>query len=159
MRRTCEDSADVMIWSRHEHSWVTPRIALGSGVWDASDVGVVVDAGITDVLDCRGDSGVLYRGAPVSYFACPAPDDGAPKPVDWFLDGVAFAAGALRTPTARVLIHCTAGINRSPAMCYALLRLLGDTAADAAAKIARARPLATARYYADAECALEMVCR
>lgn len=151
LKRVCESSADGLSYSSHEHCWVTPRIALGSGVWDADDVVSIVADGITDVLDCCGDVSHLYRRAPIAYLSCPTPDDGKPKDADWFLHGVAFASGALQTRNGRVLIYCAAGINRSPAMCYALLRLLGHAPAEAEAMILRARPLVGTRYRDDAE--------
>ncbi len=154
--RACENTANI-VYASHEHCWVTPRIALGSGVWDQDDVDAIVRDGITDVLDCCGDVGHLYRRAPVSYLSWPTPDDGRAQPDDWFLHGVAFVSGALRTPRARAMIYCTAGINRSPAMCYALLRLLGHDAAEAEAMILRARPLASMKYRDDAERAMGWV--
>ena len=63
-------------------------------------------------------------------------DDGQPKPAEWFLAGIAFAESL--GPHDRLLVHCGHGVNRSPAMVYAILRAWGH--ADAETILRAARP-------------------
>jgi predicted protein tyrosine phosphatase len=65
---------------------------------------------------------------------------------------VRWALAALRAdPRSRVLVHCSAGVHRSSAMAYALLRAMGVGAHDAWRNIRRARPVVKDRYLRDAE--------
>jgi hypothetical protein len=151
--RTCEGDADRIVEARHEHNWVQLRIALGSGVWSRADAQYVADAGITHVIDCTNAPDERpYRGLGVQHFSCPTEDDGKAKPREWFERGIAIARTALADPDARLLVHCAAGINRGPSMCFAILRaVVGLSRDDAHAAIKRVRPFARMAYRDDAE--------
>jgi len=158
---------------KHEHDWVTRRIAVGSGVCNVEDVAALIREGITHVVDCRMfasiDDGLyqnpskLYIGTPIQWVHCPTNDPGVrPKPFMWFQRGVQFALEALIDPKARVLIHCDHGINRGPSMVYALLRVSGLAGADAERAIRRARdrikdPAYGLSFMPDAEASLELL--
>jgi hypothetical protein len=136
-----------------DYQWVTPRIALGSAVSEPEHVRVLVSDGITHVLDCRmgafGDS--MYSGTGIVYRQHGVPDDGKPKPDEWFFKGIDFATGALRWPWSRVLVHCRFGMSRSPTMVYAILRAQGLAAEEARERISKARVVARVTYPDDAE--------
>ena len=76
------------------------------------------------------------------------PDDGLPKPPEWFHRGLNFFRSASKH--GRVLIHCEAGVNRSPSMAYFSLRSEGLPAQEALHKLGTDR----VRYQDDAERAL-----
>ena len=48
--RAQESDADRLVVEGHEHSWVTSRIAVGSGMWSERDVAAIRAEGITHVL-------------------------------------------------------------------------------------------------------------
>jgi hypothetical protein len=153
--RTNESDGDILVEPRHEHSWVTDRIAVGSGIYTATDVAVVRDAGITHVIDCRTTEEPhvrqRYRDAGIDVLNNPTPDDGARKPPEWFARGIRYALQALRDPAAKLLVHCAAGVSRSPSLTYAILRALGRDPVAAEAEIRMARSFVCLTYRLDAE--------
>ena len=62
-------------------------------------------------------------------------DDGEPKPAEWFQAGISFATSM--SPDDKLLVHCGHGVNRSPAMAYAILRSWGIDNAEAMLRAAR----------------------
>lgn len=141
---------------RHDHQWVTDRLAVGSAVVTPEHVRAVVEGGITHVIDCRleAEGAQLYAGTPVRRLHCGTADNGEAKPVAWFEEGITFALAALARPRTRVLVHCIAGVSRSPSMTYAILRALGHSSDDAVAMIKSARMIARVTYKEDADRAL-----
>jgi protein-tyrosine phosphatase len=149
-----ENGAPMILQPRHDHDWPHRRIALGSAVWLPEHVESLRRVGITHVLDCQhsGAGEAFFRGSSIVHFHCPTEDDGQPKAWEWFLRGVQFARQVLGDPSAKLLVHCAAGVNRSPAMTYAVMRaVLGMPAGKAWKAIERARPKAKARYMLDAD--------
>lgn len=142
--------------ARHDHQWVTPRIAVGSAVASPEHVSAVVSAGITHVLDCRlrDDGAMLFVDTAVRHLHNGTADDGRPKPVEWFHKGIGFVLTSLALPNARVLIHCAMGLSRAPSMTYAVLRALGHSEDDATSMLKKARPIAGVSYRNDAERAI-----
>lgn len=132
--------------------FVTPWLAVGSALEDAHDVEEVLGRGVTDIVSCRVsfDDRPLLQGR-AGYLWNPAPDDRQPKEARWFLDAIAFVEHARRDPRARVLIHCTGGVDRSPSLAYAVLRAAGWGAADAEARIRAVYPEGRLVYQRDAE--------
>ena len=111
-----------MIHAGHEHDWITNRLAVGSAVVTHDDLVRLPFEGITHVLDLRStrEGEALYRSVPIITYLClPSADDGTPRTLEWVRDGVQFASEALRK-RGKVLVHCTAGVNRSPSMAYAI---------------------------------------
>jgi hypothetical protein len=140
----------------HDHDWVRRRLAVGSGVYSADDLRSLLNVGITHVLDCRGRPGdsygeKTYRGTGIVYLHNPTDDDGEAKPPEWFWRGISFVREAMKSPEAKVLVHCAAGINRAPSMVYAILRSTGVPAARAERAIRQARPRVSLRYMRDAD--------
>lgn len=78
--------------------------------------------GITHVLnlhDMRQVPGFTYHHAPL---VDNKQDD---KPVEWFKDCLDWVLPLLVTPEPRLYFHCVAGVARSSAITYAVLRALG----------------------------------
>lgn len=140
---------------RRDYQWVTPRIAVGSAITSAGDVRALIDDGVTHVIDCRIESRYgepsPYAGTSIAYLRCGVPDDGKPKPDEWFFTGIDFALRAFRRAEARVLVHCRMGMSRSPTMVFAILRAMGMPAVEAEERIKNARLVARVVYREDAE--------
>jgi dual specificity phosphatase 3 len=140
-----------------DFNFVTARLATGAAISSAADVDQLAGAGITLVIDCRGefDDAPLLAGHPsMVYVWDGTDDDGQPKPPAWFDKGISLALSELAKPGQRVYCHCAAGVNRGPSMAYAVMRALGWSAEDGEAAIRRARPQVGLRYKADADAAI-----
>jgi len=108
-------------------SWVTERIAVGGGIWNAENMVKVVAAGITHIIDMQieFDDRPLAKGHPVEVLWNPTDDDFEPKPAELFRRGVEFAAAALSGDGAKLYIHCAAGVHRAPMMALAVMASMG----------------------------------
>jgi protein-tyrosine phosphatase len=104
-------------------TWVTERVALGGGIWNARNMEEIVQAGVTHVLDMQieFDDRPLAEPYGVRVLWNPTDDDFLPKPPELLKRGVDFALEALGDPEARVYIHCAAGVHRAPMMTLAVL--------------------------------------
>ncbi len=104
-------------------TWVTDRIALGGGIWNARNMEEVAQAGITHVIDMQieFDDSPLALPFGIRVLWNPTDDDFLPKPPELLKRGVDFALEALEDPKARVYIHCAAGVHRAPMMTLAVL--------------------------------------
>jgi len=147
-----EKWAGKIILAQHEHDLITPRLAVGSGVYSAVDVDSLEFQGFTHVLDLRGtrEGEKLYIGRKIDMNCLPSDDDGTPRKWEWLRDGVRFGCHALREG-GKLLVHCAAGWHRSPSMAYAILRVRGMAALDAEKKIVKARAKAKIAYKACVE--------
>ena len=142
--------------------WITPRLAIGS-VPDASWLPAMRRAGITDVLDLRGEPTAHERPMPevydstgIRYFYLPMLDRGGPQPPSAYQKGVALIRAVLAQPGRKILVHCAAGVSRSPSMAYAYLRSLGQSPQEAWNMVTRARPQADDQYVASAEASVRL---
>jgi protein-tyrosine phosphatase len=150
-----------------DFSFVNPSLAVGAAINTPSDLDQILDAGITAIIDCqieRDDSSLLTgrttnAGQPIAYLWDPTADDGQPKPTSWFAAGINFAAKQLATPgsPAILLVHCAAGVNRSPSLAFAILRSQGLSPAAAELAIRTARPQVGLAYKADADRAIAIL--
>ena len=124
-------------------SWITGRIAVGGGIWNAKNMTVVVGAGVTHIIDMQleFDDRPLAEPLGVQALWNPIDDDFLPKPAEVFRDGISFARTALDDDGSKILIHCAAGVHRAPMMALALLCSLGWTLPDAMALIELRRPV------------------
>jgi protein-tyrosine phosphatase len=124
-------------------SWITGRIAVGGGIWNAENMAEVERAGITHVIGMQleFDDRPLAEGLSVQVLWNPIDDDFLPKPPDVFRVGVEFAREALDQDGSRILIHCAAGVHRAPMMALALLCSLGWKFMDAVVLIESRRPV------------------
>jgi len=103
--------------------WITERIALGGGIWNARNMEELAQAGVTHILDMQieFDDQPLAKPHNIKVLWNPTDDDFLPKPPELLGRGVDFALDALQDPQARVYVHCAAGVHRAPMMTLALL--------------------------------------
>jgi hypothetical protein len=108
-------------------TWVTERIALGGGIWNANNMRELARSGVTHVLDMQieFDDTPLGEGYGVRVLWNPTDDDFLPKPPALLERGVGFAVEALNGSDAKLYIHCAAGVHRAPMMTLAVLCALG----------------------------------
>ena len=103
---------------------LTPRIWLGSA-HDATDIEWLNEHHITHVINCaeslpKYDSKILPETDIQQVWVLDADDDPSYPILAKHLDDVIqFLNLAYHNPDARVLIHCRAGMNRSPALALA----------------------------------------
>ena len=91
---------------------------------------------------------------PFPTFQDGTPDDGQHKTSAWFGPGITRALHVMHNG-GKILVHCEAGVNRSPSMAYAILRAMGRSPGEATHLVLKAIPKANLRYAADAEEALQ----
>ncbi|HZP18152.1 MAG TPA: dual specificity protein phosphatase [Terriglobales bacterium] len=117
-------------------TWITNRLALGGGIWNAGNMAAVARCGITHIIDMQMefDDTPLAEPYGIEVLWNPTDDDFQTKPPELFQRGVDFAQRALEDPEARVFIHCAAGVHRAAMMTLAVLCSIGweiDTAMQA----------------------------
>jgi len=122
-------------------TWLTDRIAVGGGIWNAENMETLAAQGITHVIDMQieFDDTPLGRPLGVEVLWNPTDDDFEPKPAALFQRGVDFAQKALERDDARLFIHCAAGVHRAPMMSLAVLCSMGWSLEDAMELIQRRR--------------------
>ena len=104
-------------------TWVTDRVALGGGIWNARNMEELAQFGVTHVLNMQleFDDRPLAGAFGVRVLWNPTDDDFLPKSPELLKRGVDFALEALEDPEARLYIHCAAGVHRAPMMTLAVL--------------------------------------
>lgn len=141
-----------------DYNFVTSRIAVGGSIDSLFDARKIASDGITHVLNVRTsqDEVPFIQKAGMSYASNPTKDeDTKKKPTSWFRQSADIISGALAQQSAKVLVHCQGGMNRSPASIYFFLRSLGLKKDLVTQLIVDARPQAkTMDYLDDAEDAL-----
>jgi len=125
-------------------SWLTERIAIGGGIWNAENMAKVAEAGVTHIIDMQieFDDTPLAAAHGVAVLWNPTDDDFEAKPARLFRRGVEFVEAALKKDGAKVLIHCAAGVHRAPMMALAVLGSMGWDLGDAMELIEEKRPVA-----------------
>jgi protein tyrosine phosphatase (PTP) superfamily phosphohydrolase (DUF442 family) len=125
-------------------TWVTDRIAVGGGIWNADNMAMVSRAGITHIIDMQIEFDDTTLAQPHGISVCwnPVDDDFEPKRAEVFERGVEFALTALETESTKLFVHCAAGVHRAPMMALALLGVMGWTVEDAMDLIEGRRPAA-----------------
>jgi len=136
--------------------WVTDRLALSGDLqteWPSrgnAQLQSWVDAGITDIIDVRGECSdqrfVALHAPHVRYHWFGTHDAGYAQPDDWFAAGVAAAADLFADPDRKVMVHCHMGVNRGPSMGFAILVSQGYDPIEVLAAIRSARPIAGIIY-------------
>lgn len=124
-------------------TWLTDRIALGGGIWNADNMAEVARAGITHVIDMQLEFDDTPLAVPhgIQVLWNPTDDDFQPKTPDIFERGVEFGLDALDEPQSKVFIHCAAGVHRAPMMTLALMCSIGWKVGDAMQLIEGRRPV------------------
>jgi len=125
-------------------TWVTERVALGGGIWNARNMEELAQAGVTHVLNMQieFDDSPLAEPFGIRVRWNPTDDDFLPKPPELLRRGVDFALEALGDPGARLYIHCAAGVHRAPMMTLAVLCAMEWEIEEARALIETRRPVA-----------------
>lgn len=108
-------------------TWITDRIALGGGIWNAENMAELARMGITHVIDMQieFDDTPLAEPHGIHVLWNATDDDFQPKPPELFERGVEFATDALDQQDSKLFIHCAAGVHRAPMMTLALLCSMG----------------------------------
>lgn len=108
-------------------TWITDRIALGGGIWNAANMATVAGQGVTHIINMQVefDERALGEAHGINVFWNPIDDDFQPKPPEIFQRGVRFALEALQAPGAKLYVHCAAGVHRAPMMTLAILCAMG----------------------------------
>jgi protein-tyrosine phosphatase len=104
-------------------SWITDRIAVGGGIWNAGNMAELAALGITHIINMQIEFDERSLAVPhnIEVLWNPVDDDFLPKPPDVFQRGVRFAQDALADSNARLYVHCAAGVHRGPTMALAIL--------------------------------------
>jgi len=104
-------------------TWITERVALGGGIWNARNMEELAQTGVTHVLNMQleFDDRPLAEPHGIHVLWNPTDDDFLPKAPELLKRGVDFALEALDNPRARLYIHCAAGVHRAPMMTLAVL--------------------------------------
>jgi len=125
-------------------TWITDRIAVGGGIWNAQNMAEIVRAGITHIVDMQieFDDTPLAEPYGIKVLWNPTDDDFDFKPPELFERGVSFALAALDDEEAKLYIHCAAGVHRAPMMALAILAAMGWNFDDALQTIESRRPVA-----------------
>ena len=123
-------------------TWVTDRIAVGGGIWNAQNMAELVRVGVTHIIDMQieFDDTPLAEGHPIMVLWNPTDDDFQRKSPELLCSGVEFALDALDEPDSKLYVHCAAGVHRAPMMTLAILCSLGWKLDEAIAMIAEKRP-------------------
>jgi hypothetical protein len=105
-------------------TWVTERIALGGGIWNARNMEELAQAGVTHVLNMQVefDDRPLAEPLGIRVSWNPTDDDFLPKPPELY-------------------IHCAAGVHRAPMMTLAVLCALDWDIEQAMVLIETRRPV------------------
>ena len=124
-------------------TWVTGRIAVGGGIWNAENMSQVARAGVTHILDMQIEFDDTLLAAPhgITVLWNPIDDDFRPKSPEVFQRGVDFALEALDEEGTKLFVHCAAGVHRAPMMTLAILCSLNWKLADALRLIESRRPV------------------
>lgn len=125
-------------------TWVTERIGVGGGIWNAENMATVARGGITHIIDMQieFDDTPLAKEHDIAVLWNPTDDDFEPKPAALFRRGVEFALRALEEKDTKLFIHCAAGVHRAPMMALAVLGSMGWDVEDAMSLIEGRRPVA-----------------
>ena len=125
-------------------TWLTDRIAIGGGIWNAENMKKVAQSGITHIIDMQieFDDTPLAEGHAIEVLWNPTDDDLEKKPAELFARGVEFTLAALEVAETKVFIHCAAGVHRAPMMALAVLATTGWDLKDAMDLIETRRPIA-----------------
>lgn len=125
-------------------TWLTERIAVGGGIWNAENMAKVGLEGVTHIIDMQleFDDTPLGEDCGIEVLWNPTDDDFTLKAPELFQRGVDFAEAALEQSGSKIFIHCAAGVHRAPMMALALLGSMGWELEDAMELIESRRPVA-----------------
>jgi protein-tyrosine phosphatase len=124
-------------------TWVTGRIAVGGGIWNAANMAAVAQSGVTHIIDMQieFDDTPLAEPYGIEVLWNGVDDDFQPKSAEVFRRGVEFALAALDQAGTKLYVHCAAGVHRAPMMTLALLCALNWNLGEAIRLIEARRPV------------------
>ncbi len=126
--------------------FITPRLAVGGGIWTREGFEEVMRAGITHIINTQlefDDSTLRLDGDGEPEILWLAMDDDFfPKSAALFHVGTRFALKALEQRNSKVFVHCASGVHRAPMVALAILRVLGYGRRDAVDLLRARRPVA-----------------
>lgn len=132
--------------ARLDFDFITPRLAVGGGIWTREDFQEVRRAGITHIINTQVefDDSTLRRDGDTEpeILWLAMDDDFFPKPAGLFYEGVRFALQAFEQHGAKLFVHCASGVHRGPMVALAILRVLGYARRDALELLRARRPAA-----------------
>ena len=135
-------------------SWILPNLAVGAFP-SRENLASLKDLKITHILNLCLTPDFPEIQDSFNYCHNPTNDLYDSQEPSWFFCSLDFGLKALQKPSQKLYIHCFAGISRSPATAYVLLRALGKTKKDSEYLLSQARPHAKKAYRLSAEEALE----
>lgn len=117
---------------------IIPRLYI-SDLAAVENATLVAQYGITHVVSVM--RGAVALPAPVVWLQVPVSDNPFAELVEHLPRAVAFIAGALLDPRARVLVHCVQGVSRSASVVAAfLIKECGQSPAQAVQFVKARRP-------------------
>jgi protein-tyrosine phosphatase len=124
-------------------TWITARLAVGGGIWNADNMAAVALAGVTHIIDMQieFDDSALATPFGIEVLWNATDDDFQPKPPELFQRGVEFAVQALEEDDTKIFVHCAAGVHRAPMMLLALMCIEGWEMEQAMQLISGRRPV------------------
>ncbi len=113
--------------------WLTPRLALSGCLRYYHDMRQVSEAGVTHIIAFFSDDDRCWETDPraeldwatdfhITVYRINRTDDARPWDPELIAGALRFAEDAVRNPNAKLLVHCMAGVCRSPVMAYGVLR-------------------------------------
>ncbi|MCI0402802.1 MAG: dual specificity protein phosphatase family protein [Acidobacteria bacterium] len=138
-----------------DFDFITPRLAVGGGIWTRERFEQVMRGGITHIINTQkefDDRSLRLDGDPSSREArlrassepdilwLAMDDDFFPKRTELFHEGARFALKAFEQPGSKLLVHCASGVHRGPMVALAILRVLGYGRRDAVDLLRARRP-------------------
>jgi protein-tyrosine phosphatase len=143
-----------------DYDKVTDNIYIGGMPRGLDGLKELFGMGVTYIINCMSEydyqetidnyNGQHLQPEKIHYLWNSTTDDGFGKPKEWWQKGITFAKEAIDKNT-KIFIHCAAGVNRGPSLCYAVLRCYGQSYENAYAIIKKVRPQAGMCYRTDAE--------
>jgi len=100
-------------------SEILPCLFIGNQR-DASNKERLVELGITHIINVTAQLPLNFEGEGFSYKRLPATDSGSQNLKQYFAEAIEFIDSA-RDSNGRVLVHCQAGVSRSPTIVLAYL--------------------------------------